>query len=253
MYAAPMARQSKPRAKTAERSRASKKRKPRIRPLRWLFRWLFRAVVLGLALAVFAALFYTVVNPITGIYMKREEYRLGSIDQEWVDLDQIAPVMARSVVAAEDANFCNHWGFDMTAIRNAIDAGGKRGASTLTQQVVKNVYLWQGRNWTRKALEALMTPIVELIWTKRRIVEVYLNVAEFDEGVFGVDAAAHHYFGIGPDQLSARQAALLAAVLPSPKQRSASRPNEFVNRRARAIEDGAATIKADGRASCFED
>jgi len=141
----------------------------------------------------------------------------------------------------------------MAAIRNAIEAGGNRGASTLTQQVVKNVYLWHGRNWTRKALEALMTPVVELVWSKRRILEVYLNMAEFDEGVFGVDAASHHYFGIGPDQLSARQAALLAAVLPSPKQRSASKPSDFVRRRATAIMDGAATIRADGRAACFED
>ncbi|WP_375174163.1 monofunctional biosynthetic peptidoglycan transglycosylase [Pseudooceanicola sp.] len=225
----------------------------RPQPLRWLRRWLFRLILLSAGIILFATGIYTIVNPITGIYMKSEELRLGSIDQEWVDFDAIAPVMARSVVAAEDANFCTHWGFDMAAIRTAIEAGGNRGASTLTQQVVKNTYLWHGRTWTRKALEALMTPVVELVWSKQRILEVYLNMAEFDEGVFGVDAAAHHYFGIGPDQLSDRQAALLAAVLPSPKQRSASRPNEFVRRRANAIMDGAATIRADGRAACFED
>ncbi len=113
-------------------------------------------------------------------------------------LEEVAPVMARSVVAAEDANFCNHWGFDLAAIKRAIAEGSNRGASTLSQQTVKNVYLWHGRTWLRKALEAGITPLVETVWTKRRIIEVYLNVAEFDEGVFGVDAAAQHYFGVMP-------------------------------------------------------
>lgn len=239
----------------AKKKKAGRKKTVRQRPqpFRWVRRWVFRLVLLTAGIVLFVVGLYTIVNPITGIYMKSEELRLGSIDQEWVPFGTIAPAMARSVVAAEDANFCAHFGFDIAAIRSAIDAGGNRGASTLTQQVVKNVYLWHGRSWTRKALEALMTPVVELVWTKRRILEVYLNMAEFDEGVFGVDAAAHHYFGIGPDQLSDRQAALLAAVLPSPKQRSASRPNDFVRRRATSIMDGAATIRADGRAACFED
>ncbi|MEM9344783.1 MAG: transglycosylase domain-containing protein, partial [Pseudomonadota bacterium] len=119
-------------------------------------------------------------------------------------------------------------------------------------QVVKNVYLWQGRSWLRKALEAVLTPAVELVWTKRRIVEVYLNVAEFDEGVFGVEAAARHYFGVSAADLSATQAARLAAILPDPKGRSASQPSQFVRKRSAQIVDGAATIRADGRAKCFE-
>ncbi len=131
--------------------------------------------------------------------------------------------MARSVVAAEDANFCLHWGFDMAAIRKAIDEGGNRGASTISQQVVKNVFLWHGRSWLRKAMEAAITPVVELVWSKRRILEVYLNVAEFDTGVFGVQAAAQHYFGVSAADLSAVQAARLAAVLPDPKGRDARR------------------------------
>ena len=104
-------------------------------------------------------------------------------------------MMARSVVAAEDANYCLHWGFDMGAIREALEDGAARGASTISQQTVKNTFLWQGRSWFRKALEALLTPVVELVWTKRRLLEVYLNVIEFDEGVFGVEAAAQSYFG----------------------------------------------------------
>jgi monofunctional biosynthetic peptidoglycan transglycosylase len=247
-----MAKQAAPRYKPGSRSR-KKKQEPRFQPMRWLRRWMLRVVLLSAGVILFGVGVYAVVNPQTGIYMKQEQLRLGTIDRQWVDFDRIAPVMARSVVAAEDANFCAHWGFDMDAIRKAIDAGSNRGASTLSQQVVKNVYLWHGRSWIRKALEALITPVLETVWTKRRILEVYLNMAEFDEGVFGVEAAAHHYFGTTPDKLSDRQAALLAAVLPSPKQRSASRPTEFVNRRAASIRDGAATIRADGRAACFED
>ena len=184
--------------------------------------------------------------------MRSEQARLGAIDYQWVAMDDIAPVMARSAVAAEDANYCTHWGFDMAAIRLALEEGGARGASTISQQVVKNVFLWQGRSWTRKALEAGITPVVEILWSKRRILEMYLNIAEFDEGVFGVDAAAHHYFGRSPDQLNATQAARLAAVLPNPKNRSASRPSDFVRRRANGIRDGAATIDRDGRADCFQ-
>ncbi|WP_432448235.1 monofunctional biosynthetic peptidoglycan transglycosylase [Aliiroseovarius marinus] len=222
-------------------------------PLGWMRRWLRRAVLLLAAIFVLGIAGYAVINPPTTPYILSEKMRLGEVDRAWVDLDEVAPIMARSIVAAEDANFCAHWGFDMRAIRAAIEDGGGRGASTLTQQVVKNVYLWHGRSWPRKALEAMITPAVELVWSKRRIVEVYLNVAEFDEGVFGIEAASRHYFGIGPEALSAVQAARLAALLPNPKERSASRPSAFVRKRAQSILDGAATIRADGRSACFED
>nr|WP_245584663.1 monofunctional biosynthetic peptidoglycan transglycosylase [Salipiger mucosus] len=196
---------------------------------------------------------FKVVNPPLTHTMWAEGRRLGQpVEREWVPAEEIAPVMLRSVVAAEDANFCQHWGFDMKAIRAAIEAGGNRGASTISQQVVKNVYLWQGRNWTRKALEAALTPLVEAAWTKRRILEVYLNVAEFDAGVFGVEAAARHNFGVSAEGLSSVQAARLAAVLPDPRDLSASRPTAYVERRAAQIRDGAATIDRDGRAACFQ-
>lgn len=110
--------------------------------------------------------------------------------------------MARSVVAAEDANFCLHWGFDMAEIQRVVASGQQGGASTISQQTVKNVYLWQGRSWLRKAAEAVMTPVVEAVWTKWRILEVYLNVAEFGPGVFGVHAAAQYHFGTTPDRLT---------------------------------------------------
>ena len=204
------------------------------------------ALVLGLVLILSA-----VPLPATP-YMIAERWRLGTAAHDWVALDRVAPVMARAAVAAEDANFCLHWGFDMEAIRDAIDEGRGRGASTISQQVAKNVFLWQGRSWPRKALEAALTPLIEALWSKRRILEVYLNVAEFGEGVFGVQAAARHHFGVDAADLSAVQAARLAAILPDPKDRDPARPTPFLRERAAAILDGAETIAADGRARCFE-
>ncbi|KNX42947.1 Penicillin-binding protein 2D [Roseovarius tolerans] len=237
------------RARTSSRST----RKDRIRPLRWLRRWVAYYVLLSALIVTGVIAAHRVIEPPRTYFMGQEERRLGQIGHEWVPMARIAPVMARSLVAAEDANFCQHWGFDMGAIRTAIAEGSGRGASTLSQQVVKNVYLWHGRNWARKALEAVLTPVVETLWPKRRIVEVYLNVAEFDAGVFGVEAAAGHYFGVSAADLSAVQSARLAAVLPDPKDRSAKSPGPGLRKRAASIMDGAATIDRDGRAACFED
>ncbi|WP_050519593.1 monofunctional biosynthetic peptidoglycan transglycosylase [Pseudorhodobacter antarcticus] len=231
--------------------RSSKPKKIRT-PWRWALRWAFRgALALGGVMLAFVLLF-AVLNPPTTVYMWQEGQRLGGVQQDWVDWDDIAPVVARSVVAAEDANFCLHWGFDMGAIRAAIDEGSNRGASTLSQQVVKNVFLWHGRNYVRKAAEAVITPVMETVWSKRRILEVYLNVAEFDEGVFGVKAAAAHYFGVAPSALTAVHAARLAAVLPDPKGRNAANPSPNLRKRSAAILDGAETIRRDGRSACFE-
>lgn len=219
---------------------------------RFIRRWVLRLGLIAVVLGAFGVILYSVVNPPTTLYMAAEKARFGGISHEWVAFDEIAPVMARAVVAAEDANFCNHWGFDMAAIRQVIESGERRGASTISQQVVKNVYLWPERSWLRKALEAVITPAVELVWSKKRILEVYLNVAEFDTAVFGIEAAAQQYFGVSASALSARQAARLAAVLPDPKGRSATRPTPFLERRANSIVDGAETIRRDGRAACFE-
>jgi monofunctional glycosyltransferase len=225
-------------------------------PRRGIFRLVLLWVVRGgLGVAGFFSLLvllFAVSNPPTTLYMMEEGRRLGDVSQEWVSADQIAPVMLRSVVASEDANFCLHWGFDMAAIRVAVKEGANRGASTISQQVVKNVFLWQGRSWGRKALEALITPVVEIVWSKRRILEVYLNVAEFGDGIFGVEAAAQHYFGVSAAGLTPLQAARLAAVLPDPKRRDAAKPTPFVRSRAAAAMDGAETIRLDGRAACFE-
>ena len=222
-------------------------------PIRRVLRWLVRGILGVAAFYLALILLYTFVNPPTDPYIFTESRRLGGVERQWVPLESMAPELARSVVAAEDANFCLHWGFDMAAIRQALDEGGGRGASTLTQQVVKNVFLWQGRSWVRKAMEAVLTPVVELVWSKRRIIEVYLNIAEFGEGVFGAEAAAQHHFRVTAAELTPTQSSRLAAVLPDPKGRDAANPSSFVRKRAAAARDGAETILADGRAACFED
>ncbi|MFN3722710.1 MAG: monofunctional biosynthetic peptidoglycan transglycosylase [Paracoccaceae bacterium] len=218
---------------------------------RRVLRWVVRGILAVSAFFALLVLLFSFLNPPVNIYQLQESARLGAVERDWAAFDDIAPVMARSAVAAEDANFCLHWGFDMNAIRAAVAQGGNRGASTISQQVVKNVFLWHGRSWLRKAMEGVLTPAVELVWSKQRILEVYLNIAEFDEGVFGVQAAARHYFNVDARDLSALQAARLAAILPDPKARSASNPSTFVRNRTRSIMSGAQTIAADGRDGCF--
>ena len=241
-------------ARTKAKAKSRKKpAKRKIRPVRRAMVWVLRGIAAVVAVIAIVIILFSFANPPTTHTIFSEWRRLGSVDRDWVAIENVAPVMARSVVAAEDANFCTHWGFDVTAIREALEDGGTRGASTISQQTVKNVFLWQGRSWFRKALEAMITPAVEAVWSKRRIIEVYLNVAEFDEGVFGVRAASWHYFNVGPGELSETQAARLAAVLPSPKTRDAANPSPWLRKRAASIRDGAATIRADGRAACFED
>lgn len=235
-------------AKKPQKKTKTVKRSLRQRMRRFVLRMFLFVALVAVALIVLGRL----INPPTTAYMFSEGRRLGGVAQTWVPIEQIAPVMVRSAVAAEDANFCEHWGFDLAAIKKTIAAGSSGGASTISQQTVKNVYLWHDRTWVRKVAEALITPVVEAIWSKQRIIEVYLNIAEFDEGVFGVEAAARHYFGVSAADLSATQAARLAAILPSPKTRSAANPGPKVRKRALRIRDGAATISKDGRAACFE-
>ena len=186
-------------------------------------------------------------------YMLAETLNHGSISYSWVYLKDMSENVPLSVVAAEDVNFCNHWGFDLAAIRSAIDQGSKRGASTISQQVVKNLFLWHQRSWIRKIFEAILTPVVEISWSKKRILEVYLNIAEFDQGIFGIEQASQKLFGVSSSKISLQQASLLAAVLPNPKQRSAIDPSKFIRKRALSIADGAATILKDDRSDCFTD
>lgn len=220
-----------------------------VRPYR-LIRGCYWALAICLAVVGFVAAL-RVVEPGTNITQAQEIQRLGEIKREWVALETLPAHVPLSAIAAEDAGFCQHWGLDFAAIRAAFEDGARRGGSTISQQTAKNVFLWQQRSWVRKGLEAGFTTLIEALWGKRRIIEVYLNVAEFDEGVFGIEAAARHHFGVPSSGLSAAQAARLMAVLPDPKGRSAVRPGSFTQRRAAQIAAGARDLAATGKAGCI--
>ena len=221
-----------------------------LRSARRVLLWGLFAVVL---LFLVWGLIYRWVNPPITFYMMQERARLGEIQYQWIDIEEVSPMLRRAVVAAEDANFCTHWGIDSAAVRQALREGALRGGSTISQQTIKNAFLWPGRNWLRKAVEALLTPYIELVWSKRRLLEIYLNIAEFDTGVFGIEAAAWHHFGVSAKDLSRVQAGRLAVVLPDPKGRSAIRPAKEIKKRAASVIAGADLIRKDGRAECFED
>ena len=159
--------------------------------------------------------------------------------KRWVSLDEVAPVLPQAVVAAEDNRFCEHAGFDWEELGGQIDAllagASARGASTITMQTAKNLFLWPSRDFVRKALEAWLTPQIELLWPKRRIMEVYLNVVELGPGIYGAEAAARTYFGKPASALGAQEAALLVSILPSPRDWSPVRPSDYLRGRARTI------------------
>lgn len=159
--------------------------------------------------------------------------------REWRSIDAISPHLQRAVIASEDARFCQHVGFDLNQIEAAVadytEGGRLRGASTISMQTAKNLFLWPGRSFLRKGLEAWLTVLLEATWSKRRILETYLNVVEFGPGIYGAEAAARAHFGRSAAQLMPRQAALLAAVLPNPRLYSASRPSAYISRRAAII------------------
>ena len=161
------------------------------------------------------------------------------VQQRWVDWHGISPYAGLAVIASEDQRFAEHWGFDLDSIQDAIEArqnGARlRGASTISQQVAKNLFLWPGRSWVRKGLEAYFTVLIEMCWPKQRILEVYLNIAQFGDRTFGVGAASRRFFGKRASALSAREAALLAAVLPNPVRMRADDPSAYVRKRARWI------------------
>lgn len=191
------------------------------------------------------------VNPPLTYLMFSEFNRLGVIRKDWRDLEDMSIYIPLAIAAAEDANFCAHNGFDFDAIEAALEEGSGRGASTISQQVAKNVFLWPSRSWLRKGLETGVTVLIESLWSKRRIMEVYLNVAEFDEGIFGVDSAIAKHFRYDPKNLSVANAARLAVVLPNPRERSASSLSATLQRRASRIAIGATTLRDEGRADCF--
>lgn len=219
-------------------------------PRRWWRRWWLLPVwVLLLTVAQVAVLRF--VDPPFSSFMAIRQaaaWQAGEMDfriaYDWRDLDDMAPSLPVALIAAEDQNFATHSGFDLDAIEQARErnarGGRMRGGSTISQQVAKNLFLWQGSGtasrWVRKGLETWYTALVELLWPKRRILEVYANVAEFGDGVYGAQAAARTFFGRDASALAQAQSARLAAVLPSPKRYSAAQPGPYVQRRTRAIE-----------------
>jgi monofunctional biosynthetic peptidoglycan transglycosylase len=226
------------------------KRKPRSK-LRHALRWSFGVATTGLAIVILTVLLFRWVNPPMTFLMQREAAAREGIAWEWRAIEDIAPELTLAVVAAEDANFCLHYGFDMEAIRAAMDDGATRGASTISQQVAKNLFLWPERSWLRKGLEAGFTGLIEALWPKRRIVEVYLNIAEMGPGIFGAEAASQHYFSRPAADLNLSRASALAVVLPNPRERDPRNPTSSRARAARRAADGAETLRVDGRADCF--
>lgn len=197
--------------------------------------WITLAFILTSVLLVGVFRF---VDPHTSSVILQWQWHSGkSARFQWRPLDSISPQLQIAVIAAEDQKFPHHYGFDLDAIRKALseDSGRLRGASTITQQVAKNLFLWQGRSYLRKALEAWMSLLMETLWPKQRILEIYLNIAEFGEGVYGAEAAAQFHFHRPASQLTRWQAGLLAAVLPNPRKMLASRPSSYVKSRALTI------------------
>ena len=200
-------------------------------------RALFGAMLLLAALPLALLPLYAVVDPPVGTVMLWKRFGGAPIVKRWADLQDISPHLVRAVLTSEDARFCSHQGIDFVELQNALeDEDGRfRGASTVTMQTVKNLFLWTGRDWLRKAIEAPLALYADLVLPKRRIMEIYLNIVEWDTGVYGAAAASEHYFGVPPAMLSATQSARLAAILPSPETRDAANPGPGTRRIANRI------------------
>ena len=214
------------------------------RPLREVIRRSIGRLAKGLLLVfvvlpVAMLLLYRVVAPPATPLMLIRWVEGHAIDYRWVSLEEITPALVAAALAAEDNNFCQHNGIDWEAVNQALvdyrDGERLRGASTVSMQTAKNLFLWPDRSWFRKGLEAYLTVWLELLWDKRRIIEVYLNIAEFGPGQYGAEAAAQRQFGRSAATLTRRQAAALAVVLPAPLERSAAQPTPGLARRAQTV------------------
>ena len=218
-------------------------------------RWVARATVFFFIGSILWVLVYAILPvPIT-MTMIPDAFNGNGITKRWTPLSQISPNMARAAISGEDAKFCTHHGFDWDAIKQAERANEDghriRGGSTISQQTAKNVFLWQGGGYVRKGVEAWFTFLIENLWGKRRIMEVYLNVAETGIGTYGVEAGAQRYFGHGAAHLSTTEAARIAAVLPQPKRRDAVDPGGFTRRHGNHIAALVGVVRRDGLDDCL--
>lgn len=214
--------------------------RPRGRLLRRLGRLLVLLLAAAFLVPSLVLIVYRVVPPPGTPLMLIRLTQGEGLDKRWRPLEAISPHLARAAIAAEDNRFCSHRGFDWQELsgelQGLLEGRRTRGASTITMQVAKNLFLWDGRSFVRKILEAWLTPLVELWWDKRRILEVYLNIAETGPGLYGAEAAAQAYFGKPAKDLTRREAARIIAILPNPRVYSATAPSPFVARRVRVIE-----------------
>jgi monofunctional glycosyltransferase len=222
-----------------------------------LLKWLTVAVLAAIVLSALPVVLLRVFHPETSAFMLRERLEANggrdarhSTHYEWVDYGHIAPAAALAVMASEDQQFPYHHGFDMKSIRaaevNNEEGGRVRGASTISQQVAKNLFLWPGKSYLRKALEAWFTVLIEALWPKERILETYLNIAQFGPGIYGVGAAAEDFLHIPAARLTPSEAAVLAAVLPNPDRLHADRPSRYVAERRDWILGQMRTLEDEG-------
>ena len=223
-----------------------------LRALRSLVVALVVALIVG---PIVAVVVYRFAPPPITLLMVERMFQGHGLDHRWRPLSQMSPALPRAAIAAEDARFCEHHGFDVAAIEKAMrhddrHPGSIRGGSTISQQTAKNVFLWPERSWARKGLETYFTVLIEAIWGKRRIMEVYLNTVEMGPGLYGVEAASQRYFHESAKALDPFQAARLIAILPSPLKWQAIDPGPYVRRRDRRIDAAEGTVRREGEAGC---
>lgn len=242
---------SKPRFEPLPPRKAPRRPGGAWRLIRRLALWAF---LIGVVAPVGLTLFYRFVPPPFTILMVQRVVEGKGWDYRWRSLDRMSPALVQAAIAAEDARFCEHNGFDFEAMEKAWknnQRGGRvKGGSTISQQTAKNVFLWPARSYVRKGLEAYFTVLIETLWGKRRIMEVYLNVAEMGSGTYGVEAASRRYFGVSADKVTRAQAARLVAILPNPLKYRAVKPGRYVAGRSRRIGAAAGTVRNDGLAAC---
>ena len=229
-------------ALSRDRRSSGRPRRRRRSLFRRVLRQVFFVFAFLIAIPLVLAPLYSVLDPPVTSVMLWKKLEGAAIDKSWTDIENISPHLVRAVLVSEDARFCAHHGIDWVELQNALDDddGRMRGASTITMQTVKNLFLWTERDWVRKALEAPLALYAEVVLSKRRIMEIYLNVVEWGAGIYGAAAASEHYFGVPPSELSAGQAARLAAILPAPLRRDAANPGPGTRRLAASIEARAA-------------
>ena len=214
-------------------------------------KWSVRFVLFLFSLIFIILLLTKWINPpITTVILSESISLDQKVNQEWRTIDKIGKNVILTVLASEDSNFCTHYGFDFNEIFRAKEKGFSRGASTISQQVSKNLLLWRERSWFRKGLEAFITIMIETLWSKKRILEIYLNIAETGNGYFGIQAISNSLFKKNSYDLTLKEASYIAVTLPNPKKRNAKKLSINLKKRAESVRNGANTLRLDGRASC---